>query len=234
MSLLSKSQILTELIEKRINKLMAENMPIEEIKPNVLIYFKQYDSRTVFKTIESILEKKQKAPNPEKAELPKDEAPNTQNLRTDNPYYNKLNEQVKELDTLWQYDRNEHMLTDQELNELCIKYGVKKTYYYGKSYYGEAKVFLLSGKNGAIVWNDNGASYYYKDPQIAFSKAKGFVSRRYGLSRLMGFWNMAQIVKPLKCPYCQLLAPNLKTYYEHLDQIHTQLLKSLIDQYYGQ
>lgn len=102
-------------------------------------------------------------------------------------YRRQLDEQIKEIQSLNSYDPNEHSLTDDEIQGICTKYGVKKTYNYGKSWYGEAKVMLLNGNNGAIYSNDNGAYYYCKNAQDAFSRAKGFVQYRYGLTRLMGF-----------------------------------------------
>lgn len=99
----------------------------------------------------------------------------------------QLDEKIKELEMLSPYDPNEHMLTLDEERALVEKYGVKKEYHYGNSWYGEATVYLFNGNNGAIYSNDNGASYYCKNAQDAFFRAKGFVQRRYGLTRLMGW-----------------------------------------------
>ena len=99
----------------------------------------------------------------------------------------ELDLKIKDLESLNSYNPNEHILTYDEEKALVEKYGVKKEYHYGKSWYGEATVYLFNGNNGAIYSNDNGASYYCKNAQDAFFRAKGFAQYRYGLTRLMGF-----------------------------------------------
>lgn len=100
---------------------------------------------------------------------------------------NQLDEQIKEIQSLYVADKNEESLKDSEFSRLVKTFGIKKEYNYGKSWYGEARVFLLNGNNGAIFRNDNGFTSYHKNANIAFERAKGFVSYRYGLTRLMGF-----------------------------------------------
>jgi len=73
MSLLSKSSLMVELITKRINKLKSENMPIEQIRAETLIYFKNYDSRTVLQIIDKILNIDQ-----QKTIIVKESAPKTE------------------------------------------------------------------------------------------------------------------------------------------------------------
>jgi hypothetical protein len=97
----------------------------------------------------------------------------------------RLDEQIKEIESLSPNTRDEKSLTDDEFQGICTKYGVKKVYNYGKSWYGEAKVFLLN-KNGAIYTNENGFSSHHENANEAFIRARGFVTYRYGLTRLMG------------------------------------------------
>lgn len=100
---------------------------------------------------------------------------------------NQLDEQIKEIQSLYVADPKEESLKDSEFSRLISEFGVKKEYNYGKSYYGQATVWLLNGSNGAIFRNDNGFTSYHKNATEAFDRARSFVSYRYELTRMMGF-----------------------------------------------
>ncbi len=97
-----------------------------------------------------------------------------------------IQEEINEISSLMVESREEKSLSDDEFNGLCVKYGVKKTYNYGKSWYGQAKVLLLNGNNGAIYQNENGFASYHKNANEAFNRAKGFTQYRYQMTKLMG------------------------------------------------